>query len=652
MVNKMKNAIIPSLFRDRIHACQRLASVEIAIALLFAVLGAQAMITQTGGVVESSAVTNGNKVVVTSVYKFTDTETPNSMTFSDETTVDVLVVGGGGAGGCGFGGGGGGGGGVVYREGMRIAAGTYGITVGAGGAAGAYRDATSAGVPGNGGDSSVFGLTAIGGGHGGGFSLTSDNSATNFYAAATGGSGGGGGSFGPKNGDSTQWESSPPGAPGTDGQGNAGGRGYGHTSFAGTNGRGGGGGGAGVAGKSFDGTTLAYSSEGVTNSITGVAQVYGSGGGGGWNLTGENISRAGMNAGAGGIINGQNGQPGVDGYGGGGGGGASNKFAGGKGGSGVVIVRTVETYQIGVRSSAVGAKSRNLDGDYFVYTFTNSTDLMSFTVEEDALLDVLVVGGGGAGGCGHCGGGGGGGGVIYREGYAVDAGTYGITVGAGGAAGAYRDATSAGVPGNGGDSSVFGLTAIGGGHGGGFSLTSDNSATNFYAAATGGSGGGGGSFGPKNGDSTQWESSPPGAPGTDGQGNAGGRGYGHTSFAGTNGRGGGGGGAGVAGKSFDGTTLAYSSEGVTNSITGVAQVYGSGGGGGWNLTGENISRAGMNAGAGGIINGQNGQPGVDGYGGGGGGGASNKFAGGKGGSGTVIIRIHKPMSSGFAIVVR
>ena len=338
MVNKMKNAIIPSLFRDRIHACQRLASVEIAIALLFAVLGAQAMITQTGGVVESSAVTNGNKVVVTSVYKFTDTETPNSMTFSDETTVDVLVVGGGGAGGCGFGGGGGGGGGVVYREGMRIAAGTYGITVGAGGAAGAYRDSTSAGVPGNGGDSSVFGLTAIGGGHGGGFSLTSDKSATNLYAAATGGSGGGGGSFGPKNGDPTQWERSAPGAPGTAGQGNEGGSGYGHTSFAGTNGLGGGGGGAGVAGKSY-GISLAYSSEGVTNSITGVAQVYGSGGGGGTNLTTADPFPGGTNAGDGGYINKQNGQPGVDGYGGGGGGGASNKFAGGKGGSGTVIIR-------------------------------------------------------------------------------------------------------------------------------------------------------------------------------------------------------------------------------------------------------------------------------------------------------------------------
>jgi len=98
------------------------------------------------------------------------------------TAVDVLIVGGGGSSGAHYGGGGGGSG-VIYRPGMPVSGGTtYPISVGSG----------APGPPGNfntggsGGDSSVFGLTAIGGGHGG------------WNPGPSGGAGGCGGGGGPK----------------------------------------------------------------------------------------------------------------------------------------------------------------------------------------------------------------------------------------------------------------------------------------------------------------------------------------------------------------------------------------------------------------------------------------------------------------------
>ena len=97
------------------------------------------------------------------------------------------------------------------------------------------------------------------------------------------------------------------------------------------------------AGEANVGFAGGHGGEGVTNAITGVEVVYGSGGGGGTRLSASGYTctpgEGGTNAG-----NGNNsgvGYPGVDGTGGGGGGGALNgsvNCEGGHGGSGTVII--------------------------------------------------------------------------------------------------------------------------------------------------------------------------------------------------------------------------------------------------------------------------------------------------------------------------
>mgnify|MGYP001330223182 CR=1 FL=1 len=67
------------------------------------------------------------------------------------------------------------------------------------------------------------------------------------------------------------------------------------------------------------------------------------------------------------------------------------------------------------------------DGDYTAVFNSSST----FTLPQDSVVDILIVGGGGAGGSLY-GGGGGAGGVIYTVNQDISAGTYNIVVGAGG----------------------------------------------------------------------------------------------------------------------------------------------------------------------------------------------------------------------------
>ena len=96
-----------------------------------------------------------------------------------------------------------------------------------------------------------------------------------------------------------------------------------------------------------------------------------------------------------------------------------------------------------------------------VYTFLESGN---FTTDVVSKCDVLVVAGGGGGGGRHAGGGGAGG-LVFNESASIDAGTYTVTVGAGGAGGTVDGSSS--TPGvNGSNSTVVGLTAIGGGYGG------------------------------------------------------------------------------------------------------------------------------------------------------------------------------------------
>jgi hypothetical protein len=238
------------------------------------------------------------------------------------TQIELLVVAGGGAGGSGEGGGGGGGG-LIYNTAYPVTPGTsYTITVGSGGAAGA---ATNGAVGANGNDS-IFGtILAKGGGYGG-----SVNTPANV---GTGGSGGGGGRTsssncfgggcvaGTGNFGGTGWAaSSPYPAAGGGGAGAKGGDGNGYYSTVGGN---------GGIGRAID--------------ITGTLTYYAGGGGAG---SASNQSTTAGTGGSGGGGNGSNlgtGSPGTASTGGGGGGAMQGSFAGGAGGSGIVIIRYYTT---------------------------------------------------------------------------------------------------------------------------------------------------------------------------------------------------------------------------------------------------------------------------------------------------------------------
>ncbi|MBQ0033226.1 MAG: hypothetical protein KBT68_10555, partial [bacterium] len=117
--------------------------------------------------------------------------------------------------------------------------------------------------------------------------------------------------------------------------------------------------------------------------------------------------------------------------------------------------------------------------DKTVVTVTQSGKLY---VTEPGEIELLVVGGGGGGGQGvenggwSPGAGGGGGGVIHKETFSVSAGPYDVVIGAGGA-------VNTGSRPLGGDTTVFGLTAKGGGCGA--------KGAAFTLGADGASGGGG-----------------------------------------------------------------------------------------------------------------------------------------------------------------
>ena len=229
---------------------------------------------------------------------------------------------------------------------------------------------------------------------------------------------------------------------------------------------------------------------------------------------------------------------------------------------------------------AVTSSDYATGGDYiykvsdteYIHVFKSSS---TFTLNQDlANVQLLVVGGGGSGG-GRYGGGGGAGGVVYQSGRALSAGSYTITVGAGGAS---VSAKSSGK--NGGNSTFSGagietVTAIGGGGGGGY----------YMAGLSGGSGGGASG---QVGTGKDGKTDNVGGAGTAGQGYAGGI----ASTVGNYPARGGGGGAGEAGGNADvggrgnqptnegyiggngGNGLDYGTQ-----MLGYAQYFGGGGGG-------------------------------------------------------------------------
>ncbi len=233
------------------------------------------------------------------IYTFTSS---GSITFSTGGTVRVLAVGGGGGGDTG----GGGAGEFEDDAAVNALAQTYTITVGSGGAGGS----SSA----NGGDTTALGITAIGGGAGGGLNEAgSDGGSGGGEGVATNSGRTGGaatGSFSGNKGGDVDRNSSPfPAA--------------------------GGGGAGGAGGDVGSGDTLGTDGgDGLSSDITGSTVFYAGGGGGGqWNAS---FTSSGGNGGGG-----DPGNPasnGTDGLGGGGGGSSSSRN-GGDGGDGVVIIR-------------------------------------------------------------------------------------------------------------------------------------------------------------------------------------------------------------------------------------------------------------------------------------------------------------------------
>ena len=279
--------------------------------------------------------------------------------------------------------------------------------------------------------------------------------------------------------------------------------------------------------------------------------------------------------------------------------------------------------------------------DYKVHTFTSDGN---FIVPGTGNVDALIVAGGGAGGgaaSANCGGGGAGG-AITQSPLACTAQTYAMVIGDGGAPGG---SNAMGVDGD--DSTGFGMTAMGGGYGGGPGNSNGNA---------GGCGGGGATSSP-GGASTQTSNG-----GGTGVGNAGGTGGG-----GTTGRGGGGGTL-AAGATGAGRVGGTGGAPVTNDWQTGATLYYGGGGGGSQISappsyggpGQGGGTAGSPGdavrGGGGNGNNYNWNDAADGTDGLGGGGGSQETdggvtpsgqPGGDGGNGVAIIRY---IEDGFTTV--
>jgi len=227
------------------------------------------------------------------------------------------------------------GGGKIFPEGdIHLSAGTYTITVGAGGAATSGSDGTGN----DGGNSSIAAtglttITSIGGG-GGGYP----------GSGRAGGSGGGGAHGGGAAGS------------GTADQGYAGGQGIGEASY-----NGGGGGGASAAGSNSSTSAGGNGGAGLASSITGSSVTYAGGGGGGGGGTAGSGGSGGGGAGAT-----TTGTSGTANTGGGGGGARSTS---GAGGSGVVILRLLTSEYSG---STTGSPTVTTSGSSTIIKFTSS----------------------------------------------------------------------------------------------------------------------------------------------------------------------------------------------------------------------------------------------------------------------------------------
>jgi hypothetical protein len=272
---------------------------------------------------------------------------------------------------------------------------------------------------------------------------------------------------------------------------------------------------------------------------------------------------------------------------------------------------------------------------YRIHQFI-ATGNTTFTVTKGGEVEYLIVAGGGGGGAGRAssswwaGGGGGAGGLLTGT-TTVTPQAYTITVGVGGngqVAGTNHQ-TATGV--NGGNSTAFGLTAVGGGAGGSYI---DANVNGRAGGSGGGAGGGGGT----------------GGTGTAGQGNNGGSGIDGAAPGG--GATGGGGGAGSIGVTAISGVSGNGGQGILSSIGGSNQFYAGGGGGGAPSSSGYVSTIGLGGLGGGAIGrvtvsgqGVSGTPNTGGGGGGMGGSPDIVNQGGNGGSGIVIVRYRRNAST-------
>ena len=261
-------------------------------------------------------------------------------------------------------------------------------------------------------------------------------------------------------------------------------------------------------------------------------------------------------------------------------------------------------------SSGGQVSTVTVDGnDYRIHEFKN-IGTNSFSVNNSTQVDVLIVGGGGGSGYDQSGGGGAGG-LIYKENFSIESKEHTIKVGAGGT----RRTGSQGEGSSGGDSSAFGLEALGGGGGG---SEGDN------PGLDGGSGGGGSTNPETSGGGALQPSSEDGGKGNDGGDCI--NGNGNNRYAG------GGGGASEPGDtSGNGGDGLYYGDIFSENFGDNGFFAGGGAGGGYN-SGTSSGTAGKGGGGGQY---ENGTPNT----GGGAGGVGNNTDGQDGGSGVVLIRL-------------
>jgi hypothetical protein len=320
-------------------------------------------------------------------------QTTYTVNFAENTLCDILVVGGGGGGGASVGGGGGAGGVAYYKN--IILNGTYIVKVGNGGKStttmGANFDTNCV----SNGSSSSLSLNnsiiyeAKGGGGGGsriGDPPNTIDGWTHVDGGFNGGSGGGGSLLG--GGTTTVAGSSTQGTTYFNGTSYVSG---GNAGSVGVNSwKAGGGGGAGGAGSGINGGS------GILNDITGAQLFYAAGGGAGVlgtdaaGIGGSGIGGNGSRANGASaptiasVLNGTNGT----GSGGGGGGydysylqgnNLHNSDGGGRGGSGIVIIRYKST-RIGNQGYSIG----NYNGDFKIVSTTSSPN-SAITTNTDYL---------------------------------------------------------------------------------------------------------------------------------------------------------------------------------------------------------------------------------------------------------------------------